>query len=63
MQVKSVNDYYLPQLDHGEDKPTNCDKTCDDLDANGKLSLSCIDCDDIPQMSDISIFWQVTITI
>lgn len=37
----------------------NCDKTCDTFDANGDLSLSCIDCDDIPQYSKITIFWQV----
>ncbi|CAE7466184.1 Slc15a4, partial [Symbiodinium microadriaticum] len=41
-----------------DDEPTNCDKTCEDVDENGVLLLSCIDCDDIPQMSKLSIFWQ-----
>jgi solute carrier family 15 (peptide/histidine transporter), member 3/4 len=42
-----------------DDEPTNCHKTCTTLDDDGLLSLDCIDCDDIPQMSNISIFWQV----
>ena len=40
-------------------EPQNCSKTCDTIDADGMLSLDCIDCDDIPQYSDLTIFWQV----
>jgi solute carrier family 15 (peptide/histidine transporter), member 3/4 len=43
--------------DHSLDKPLNCQQICPAID--GVLSLSCISCDDIPQMSQISIFWQV----
>ena len=42
-----------------DDEPANCSQTCNDLDENGDLLLSCIDCDDIPQYSSLSIFWQV----
>lgn len=43
-----------------DDEPTNCYKTCSDIELDtGLLSLDCIDCDDIPQMSNISIFWQI----
>jgi peptide/histidine transporter 3/4 len=43
-----------------DDEPQNCSQTCDDIDPlTGLLSLDCIDCDDIPQFSDLTIFWQV----
>lgn len=44
-----------------DDEPANCHKTCDTLmdDDNQYLSLDCIDCDKIPQMSHMSIFWQI----
>ncbi len=48
------------------DKPLNCHQTCDNYyDLNGitYLNLTCIDCDNIPQMSNISVFWQVSTTI
>ena len=40
------------------DEPANCHHTCEDKNSDGKLLLSCIKCDDMPQMSSISIFWQ-----
>ncbi|CAM9090959.1 unnamed protein product, partial [Ectocarpus fasciculatus] len=40
-------------------EPQNCSETCDTIDENGLLSLDCIDCDDIPQYSNLTIFWQV----
>ena len=33
---------------------------CDTIDPDGLLDLNCIDCDNIPQMSKLSVFWQVT---
>ena len=44
------------------DQPRYCDHICDTV-VNGTLSLSCIDCDDIPQMSSMSILWQVPLFI
>lgn len=41
-----------------DDEPANCHQICDDMDGS-LLDISCISCDDIPQMSHISIFWQV----
>jgi peptide/histidine transporter 3/4 len=41
-----------------DDEPANCHQTCDTLNSNGKLDASCISCDDMPQMSSVSIFWQ-----
>eukprot|EP00981_Chlorochromonas_danica_P011457 scaffold4013_cov192-Ochromonas_danica.AAC.2 len=48
----------------GVDKPANCWQTCDDQVVDPStgatmLSLSCIQCDDIPQMSHMSVFWQI----
>mmetsp|Transcript_53490 Transcript_53490/g.93341 ORF Transcript_53490/g.93341 Transcript_53490/m.93341 type:complete len:657 (-) Transcript_53490:348-2318(-) len=44
------------------DEPMYCHQTCDTTvpDANGvpTLILACITCDDIPQMSNISVMWQ-----
>lgn len=44
-----------------DDEPANCSQICPDMtdDVPPLLSLNCISCDDIPQMSKISIFWQV----
>ncbi len=39
------------------DEPLNCSTNC--TNPKVPLPLSCISCDDIPQMSSISIFWQV----
>jgi len=41
-----------------DDKPANCHQTCDVLDDDGNLSTSCISCDVMPQMSNLSVFWQ-----
>lgn len=41
----------------GYDKPTNCWQTCPAV--NGVLSTDCISCDVLPQMSKLSIFWQI----
>ena len=41
-----------------DDEPTNCSLICNNYNGT-QLSLDCISCDDIPQMSNISIFWQV----
>eukprot|EP00981_Chlorochromonas_danica_P006086 scaffold1282_cov195-Ochromonas_danica.AAC.5 len=48
----------------GIHKPTKCWHTCDDqvvdpLTGATMLSLSCIQCDDIPQMSHMSVLWQM----
>jgi peptide/histidine transporter 3/4 len=59
--IDNYNPYQYQEWYAGDDvsKPLNCHATCDTLNAEGLLSLDCIDCDDIPQMSAISIFWQV----
>jgi len=45
------------------DEPMYCHQICDttEPDANGvpTLILACISCDNIPQMSNISVMWQV----
>ncbi len=41
-----------------ETEPSNCHSTCSTI-VNNLLSLDCITCDDIPQMSRVSILWQV----
>lgn len=46
----------------GVSQPAYCSQTCSTMVVqNGQslLSLSCISCDDIPQMSSISVFWQI----
>lgn len=43
-------------------QPAYCSQTCSTMVVeNGQslLSLSCISCNDIPQMSNISVFWQI----
>ena len=43
-------------------QPLYCSETCDQtviVDGQELLSLDCISCEDIPQMSDMSIFWQI----
>lgn len=39
-------------------KPLNCWQTCS-IEIDHRLSLECISCDDIPQMSHLSILWQI----
>ena len=43
-----------------DDEPSNCSQIdgCTTTDSNGLLSTSCISCDNMPQMSSVSIFWQ-----
>jgi dipeptide/tripeptide permease len=41
-----------------DDEPANCSQICP-AESDTYLPLNCISCDDIPQMSKISIFWQV----
>jgi peptide/histidine transporter 3/4 len=61
--IDDYDPYQYQQWYHGDDvdKPQNCNQICDTIldDDNHYLSLDCIDCDDIPQMSNISIFWQI----
>ena len=47
--------------DHSKDEPVYCHRVsgCTTLDASGLLSLECIDCDDIPRSSPMSVFWQI----
>mmetsp|Transcript_35266 Transcript_35266/g.111039 ORF Transcript_35266/g.111039 Transcript_35266/m.111039 type:complete len:612 (-) Transcript_35266:455-2290(-) len=40
------------------DKPQNCWSTCETMDGD-KLSIDCIECDPVPVVSSVSIFWQV----
>lgn len=58
--VDDYNYYQYQQWYAGDDvdKPTYCHQTCSDL-VDGLLSLACISCDNIPQMSRLSIFWQI----
>lgn len=46
-----------------EDKPSNCwqrtTAACSNLPAGQELPLDCIECDYIPQMSSVHIFWQI----
>ena len=58
-------DVLYPQGDVEE--PANCHQIngCDLYYPEGKytyLNLTCIKCDDIPQMSKLSVFWQVSTT-
>jgi hypothetical protein len=65
--IDDYNPYLFQQWyagDNDVDEPAYCSKIADcDIndDSNGGiyLSLSCISCDLIPQMSSISVFWQI----
>lgn len=59
--IDDFDPYQYQKWYDGDDdyEPENCSKSCDYRDDTGKLSLDCIDCDDIPQYSDLTIFWQV----
>lgn len=60
--LDDYNPYQYQQWYAGDDvdKPADCSQTCSDIDpVTNLLSLNCIDCDDIPQKSHLSIFWQV----
>lgn len=51
------------QGDPDTDQPAFCSQTCDDfynINNVKYLNSTCIDCDDIPQMSDVSVMWQVS---
>ena len=58
--IDNYNPYLYQQWyagDSGVDQPLNCRQTCGVV-SNSTLSLGCISCDDIPQMSTLSILWQ-----
>jgi hypothetical protein len=67
---QSIDDYnpynyqdYLAGTNGVDSKPANCHQTCSDYyNLNGVtyLNITCIDCDNIPQMSHLSVFWQVS---
>lgn len=59
--IDDYDPYRYQKWEAGDEdvEPMYCEKTCSDRDANGYLSLDCIDCDDIPQYSNLTIFWQV----
>lgn len=43
-------------------KPQNCGQSCDDvytLQGVTYLNMTCIDCDNIPQVSNVSVLWQI----
>jgi peptide/histidine transporter 3/4 len=40
------------------DKPMHCSQICSTIE-DSTLALSCISCDTIPQMSNLSVFWQI----
>lgn len=53
---------YVAGVGDVDSKPANCHQTCSDSYYVGNvqyLNLTCIDCDNIPQMANISVFWQV----
>lgn len=59
--IDDYNPYKYQQWYAGndDDEPLNCHMICSDLDTDGLLSLSCIECDDIRQMSKLSVFFQI----
>lgn len=65
--IDDYNPYQYQKWEAGkgdEEEPMYCHKIngCDDYFTSGKyefLNISCIKCDDIPQMSHLSVFWQV----
>eukprot|EP01040_Poterioochromonas_malhamensis_P014576 gene14576-16151_t len=53
---------YLAGVNDVDSQPANCHQTCSDyyqLSNVTYLNLTCIDCDNIPQMSHLSVFWQI----
>lgn len=67
---QSIDDYnpyqfqdYLAGVNGVDTQPAYCHQTCDNyyqMNNITYLNLTCIDCDNIPQMSNISVFWQVS---
>lgn len=66
---QNIDDYnpqqyqdWLANIDDA-DEPAYCHQTCSDYYVGPSgvllLNMTCIDCDDIPQMSNMSIFWQI----
>lgn len=57
------NPYKYQKYRAGKDdyEPMFCSKKsgCNIYDNKGYLALECIDCDDIPQVAPVSVFWQV----
>ncbi len=46
----------------GASQPLNCHQTCGDTYSIGAvtyLNTTCISCADLPQITDMSVFWQV----
>lgn len=67
---KNINNYDPYQYQQwyagsSSTKPSNCHQTCDTMstDDTSLLSLNCIQCDDIPQMSNMSILWQIPLFV
>ena len=64
---QSIDDYNPYEYQNwqaglGDSEPLYCSQTCDQtviVDGQELLSLDCISCEDIPQMSHMSIFWQI----
>lgn len=59
---RNIDDYnpnLYAQWYNGDDvdKPAYCHQIC--AAVGGVLSPACVSCDDIPQMSNVSIFWQI----
>eukprot|EP00602_Paraphysomonas_sp_CaronLab_P012061 CAMPEP_0185040878 /NCGR_PEP_ID=MMETSP1103-20130426/39487_1 /TAXON_ID=36769 /ORGANISM="Paraphysomonas bandaiensis, Strain Caron Lab Isolate" /LENGTH=538 /DNA_ID=CAMNT_0027580373 /DNA_START=191 /DNA_END=1807 /DNA_ORIENTATION=+ len=64
--IDDYDPYIYQRWDAGkdEDEPANCHQIngCDDYYTYNNrqyLNLTCISCDDIPQMSEVSVFWQI----
>jgi hypothetical protein len=70
---QNIDDYnpyryqdYLAGVGDVDSKPANCYTTCSSYYESNNvqyLNLTCIDCDNIPQMSHMSVFWQVARTL
>jgi len=56
---------YLAGVGDVDNQPANCYQTCNNYYTDPTsnvvyLNMTCIDCDNIPQMSKLSVFWQVS---
>jgi len=60
IDLDDYNPYQYQKWVDGQDvdKPNNCHQTCDSFNSSGLL-LSCISCDNIPQMSHLNIMAQI----
>ena len=68
MEILAFSEYNLYKYQEyfygtEDDQPANCwtlsSNVCNAQVAAGTLPMDCIECDYIPQMSNISIFWQI----